>query len=871
MNGMFPRGSEWRKWDLHVHTPASDGTGTPEEIVSKAIEKDLAVIAITDHHSVAYIDKVRNAAKGKSLTVLAGIEFRSEYGSKSVHFIAYFPERYKSTELNAQSLHDLILSPLGVSRTTIVSKGKESNGSLSDDEAFKQGIFLVQVDFKKAATLVHSFGGLIAVHNGNKSNGLDAEVKHFGGSPRNAHSLYEALGTLKEELLVNYIDICDVGKDEDSVFYLKQFNKPSILASDAHNVEDIGSKFSWIKADPTFDGLRQIVFEPEERVRIQEPSPAYSIDKSPFTAINITSPTQVFVDNPDVRFAPTTLPLNSGLISIIGGRGTGKSALISYLAAGLGAGGQSVQLTQCAASFSVARKTSLMEAEKHFSFDASPKIPFVYISQSEVKEVLRDPNGFTQNIRQTIGIVDDYSIPQPVVDHIESVINEFYGIVKSFNADGSSIEEKKMKLNNEIETYKQFIANVTSETNKQALEQYAGMVRNKHGIDAFAYKVKALAKEIEDNIKILNDKISGFNSRAPELPPIPRIDKGPTVTHIRTKWETALATKSKQIDSQIQDVKNRFLGYNGDLSSLLQNISQYQTHLLDCENQLSKIKADETRLVELKTKEFMAVGEAIRKSLQEYKERVENKWNEFKAGSPDLTEERRAIVSDIFNDGGMSVRVDIAFKKKKMYELLMEKLDGRRYNKQKLHDRLQISSVDDYFKFIAQSSQVNLFSSDIDDELRGRILSVFFRRFTEFVYHRIQIESHGRPITRLSHGQQGTIYLKLKIASKLFSETLVYDQPEDDLDNQFITEELVQLFRRIKKHRQVIIVSHNANLVVNADSEQVIVAQNNDGELRYTSGALENPDINKAVCQILEGGKQAFESREKKYNLHERN
>lgn len=87
------------------------------------------------------------------------------------------------------------------------------------------------------------------------------------------------------------------------------------------------------------------------------------------------------------------------------------------------------------------------------------------------------------------------------------------------------------------------------------------------------------------------------------------------------------------------------------------------------------------------------------------------------------------------------------------------------------------------------------------------------------------------------------------------------------MDNSFITSELIAIFKKIKQYRQIIIVSHNANLVVNADSEQVIIAKNDDGILSYMSGALEDPDINKAVCQILEGGKNAFEKREQKYSI----
>ena len=87
------------------------------------------------------------------------------------------------------------------------------------------------------------------------------------------------------------------------------------------------------------------------------------------------------------------------------------------------------------------------------------------------------------------------------------------------------------------------------------------------------------------------------------------------------------------------------------------------------------------------------------------------------------------------------------------------------------------------------------------------------------------------------------------------------------MDNDFIFNDLINIFKEIKRYRQIIIVTHNANIVVNADAEQVIVASNNDEKLSYGSGSLENSEINKAVCNILEGGKIAFQQRRNKYHL----
>jgi energy-coupling factor transporter ATP-binding protein EcfA2 len=102
---------------------------------------------------------------------------------------------------------------------------------------------------------------------------------------------------------------------------------------------------------------------------------------------------------------------------------------------------------------------------------------------------------------------------------------------------------------------------------------------------------------------------------------------------------------------------------------------------------------------------------------------------------------------------------------------------------------------------------------------------------------------------------------------------LIIDQPEENLDPKSIYQDLVGRFRSAKARRQIIIITHNANLVVNTDADQVIVAKcgphrpGNLPELSYLSGGLENPEIRKEVCEILEGGEQAFRERAKRLRL----
>ena len=130
------------------------------------------------------------------------------------------------------------------------------------------------------------------------------------------------------------------------------------------------------------------------------------------------------------------------------------------------------------------------------------------------------------------------------------------------------------------------------------------------------------------------------------------------------------------------------------------------------------------------------------------------------------------------------------------------------------------------------------------------------------------------PIERLSPGTRGIVLLMLYLViDKHDKRPLLIDQPEENLDPRSVYQELVHHFREARNRRQVIIVTHNANLVVNTDADQVIVASttpNPDGGLptiRYESGCLENKAIRTAVCDILEGGERAFIDREKRYRL----
>ena len=843
------RGSEWRKWDLHFHTPSSydyrDKSVTNQKIIDILAENKISVVAITDHHTMD-IDRIKNLqqlGKDKGITVLPGIEFCSELGgSESIHFIGIFSEKsdFSTIWTKIQGKHNL-------TEADIESKGNER----------------IVCNFVDTCKTIIELGGIISVHAGSKSNSIESIKSNLLVKQET-----------KTTLLSDYVSILELGKPEDEKVYQEKvfpsigFKLPIIICSDNHDIKNYFLKENcWIKADPTFEGLKQIIYEPEERVRIQQNNPIFDFEKSPFTEIQIDEDAQIFENEEDgVVLAKTILPINSGLVSIIGGRGTGKSILVDYISSGLGKKTEKNYTRND--KVSIKRKTSLKEEDTTFVLSNQPNIQFMYISQSEIKRIVEKPEEFTKNIRETIGVISEYNIPSEYQEKVDMYINELSNIIKVLEENNTNSNQKKEDIDKEIKRYSDFITNVTSQENKTKLEKYQknldllanrksfyeSLQSEKTKIEQFQNQTNEYLQKVND---VLNEKFA-IN--------IPLINNTEVIDSISQMVLPKIQELIIQVEEEISNTKNTFANYNGDLTSLLNNVGQYQNKITDLQKQKQNIEDNEKRFISIKENKFKELGRDIENSINSYKQEIENKWENFKNGN-DYTEEQRELISDILGGDNLNVSVEIDFDKEKLYQLLMRNLDGRSWNPDKLEKLLFIKDLQSYLSFVKQETEINVFSDTLIS-IRSYILDIFFRKFKEYISHNIIITSKNKNITKLSHGQRGTIYLQLKLAANIFSETIIYDQPEDDLDNEFIMSDLVSIFKKIKKYRQVIIVSHNANLVVNADSEQVIVAKNEDSTLSYIAGSLENPTINEQICKILEGGKEAFKNREMKYGFN---
>ena len=303
----YPRGSEWRKWDLHVHTASSYDAEykgpDSDELLCKVLKDNwITAVAITDHFLIDSdrISHLRELAP--DITFFPGVELRTDKGAANLHIILIFSES-----------SDLAI--LAADFEAIMRRDKAKAANNNDT---------IYWTFEDIIEFAHRRGGLVSIHAGKKTNGIDKEIT-------NATPVKEAI---KEDIAkeIHFFEIGKISDIED--YYTHVFKvideKPLIICSDNHNPKNYTTKeILWIKADPTFEGLIQCIYQPTERVFIGSIPPKLDkVEKNKRTYIESVSVAKTTNSkNTLENWFDFNIPINSGLTAIIGNKGSGKSAL----------------------------------------------------------------------------------------------------------------------------------------------------------------------------------------------------------------------------------------------------------------------------------------------------------------------------------------------------------------------------------------------------------------------------------------------------------------------------------------------------------------------------------------------------------------
>lgn len=743
--------------------------------------------------------------------------------------------------------------------------------------------------------------------------------------------------------------------------------KPCLQGSDAHKLDDVASPFedrrSWIKGGLAFDSLRQAHIDPAGRAYVGAEPPTSA------TPSQVISEIQV-INAPWMK--TPVIPLNPGLVAIIGARGSGKTALADMIAVGCDSipdeawcahewaspsflvrarpllGHGRVKVTWAAGEPS-SRALDGSEANGEFCY---PRVR--YLSQQFVEELCSSSgltDGLLREIERVIFEAHPIQVRDGALDFAEllehrasrhRLAREREAEAVSQISDRISMELEKEKL---VSSYEAQVAQkqklVDSYTADRAKLVSAGSEKRaqRHTeLAGAANQIRAKLRQFANQRQAflaLQDEVKDLRrNKAPEA--LRQTQARHPNSGMSTEQWTAflldykgpvdgdLAGYVRWVDDEITKLKGTapapagpdmpYFPDDTDLSTLSQALLEAEMARLeklvsaDKETQrqytaLSGRIATETAALQTlteKLKDSQGARERARE-LQIQREQAYGRAFDALIAEQAVLQElyaplmaRLAAASDTLKKLSFSV-ARVANVEQWAIEAEEGLIDlrkagpfrGRGTLLQRANETLKaawetggaadVVAAMTEFRRLHQKDLLEHSPVARTDQPEFRAWSKRFAQWlfsTDHITIRYGIEYDGLDIRKLSPGTRGIVLLLLYLAlDDSDNRPLVIDQPEENLDPKSVFDELVNLFVEAKSHRQVIIVTHNANLVVNTDADQIIIAESGPHPaealppISYRSGGLESAEIRKSVCDILEGGENAFKERARRLRV----
>ncbi len=986
------RGALWNRWDPHIHAPGTilsdqyKGPDPWEQFLSRIEKSDplIRALGITDYYSIPVYEQVLEKQRSGRLTnvglIFPNIEMRfgietAKGRAINVHLL-FSPEHPDHVALIKRFLSELHFPFQGETYRCdpgdLVRLGKAYDKSIKDDrKALEAGSIQFKVNFDelrkawKDSTWVQN-NALVAVAGGNTDGtaglkedssftALRREIERF------AHIIFSSQSQQRDFWL---------GKGADSIQQLTEKwggCKPCLHGSDAHRHEKLGNpdldRFCWIKGDLTFESLRQACIEPEGRAFVGSEPPRGALPSQTIDKVAVSNAPWLTNDR---------VPLNPGLIAIIGARGSGKTALADLIAAG----GYALSSHLNSSSFIRRAAEHLADSESTLTWESgdTSSIPLRDVAMDELIDSPRVQylsQQFVEQLCSAEGIEDE------LLAEIERVIFQSHSIENRRGASSfrelldirlararSARERQELALREASEsltaerTRKASLAGLTKQreekfkliekdkTDRKALTG-KGTKERVERLEAISFAVDKLRQRVEEaNAKhrallLLQDAVTDVrkNGAPAHLRDLRKNYADAALTEaqwknfqlvfagdvdaILTAEIRATSDRAKLLsgpakgevgpDPKLPPSDTPYIPQAADLSSqTLSLLDKELTRLrrlvgIDAENakkltKLSeKITKDESSLAKL-DKEI----ELARQADARIKEFIEARKSAYAGVFDAIIEEERELSelyaplkANLSAQGGELSKLSFSIRRSvdvEAWATAGEKLlDLRKLGPFKGKGTLQDNAkaelapvwgrgtsteVTEAMALFRDKHEKSLIEHAPVERTNREAYMQWARSISDWLYDTSHVtvsyslRYDGVEIEQLSPGTRGIVLLLLYVAVDTDDDRpLIIDQPEENLDPKSIYEDLVERFKAARLRRQIIIITHNANLVVNTDADQVIVAKcgpHRPGylpDLSYQSGGLENPAIRKEVCEILEGGETAFKERAKRLRV----
>jgi len=1010
-----PRGSIWRKWDLHVHTPASLVHNYPGQDpwpdflnALENLPSEIKVIGISDYLFLDGYRRIlaeRQNGRLKNLDlVLPVIELRLDKfgGSQSklsrVNYHVIFSDELSADMIEQHFLNALTpnytLAPQYDSfrtsgkwqalptRASLEDLGKKIIASVPDAEKSKYG-----------SPLIEGFNNLClslsAITQALESHYFKDKYVTAVGKTEWADVKWNDQSIADKKTIINgatFVFTAAATPDEwqksHSGLLTAGVNAHLLDCSDAHALPNstykdrLGRCSSWVKADPTFQGLLQLSIEfddrhfvgdlPPQLVRVREHPTKY------ITQIEIKQKPNATIKE---TWFNNTIPVNSGLVAIIGNKGKGKSALTDIIGLLANTKQHDYFTFLSPKNFRQQRDNKARHFAATLAFAGGPYVSKGLEEQVDPQRpelVKYIPQNFLEEICTQLGSIEesefDHEIKKVIFSHVEeplrlgqSTLDELItyktseaaqqiALLKSelhrINEQIVGLEEKSASehrtalenllnkkkeelaahianrpavvakpendpalnqqiatTSDEIEKIKTLIAeqdkNIANATQRRAtLAQLIATVdRLLARVENLRRQVQTFSKDSVDDFARLGISEDSVVSVTIDTVPLTTARGGyqaeqntvgqsldPNIQNSFTQTKAALATQLRQLEDALDEPNRRYRAYEVALASWEEqqvslsgtsdapdSVAYFEAQIADLANIPARLHTAKDQRLN-KTKEIYAVIRALADTYRELYAPV-NKFIES-----------RAIAKNKFHLNFEVGIVDSGFHDT-FFEFVSQRSVGTFAGTEQGSKELNaILSAQDFNSEAGVEQFLNATDTalhtiqgsggkavKVTDQLRKQKTPLDLYDFIfslDYLKPRYALRMGTKELSELSPGERGTLLLVFYLLVDKDDIPLMIDQPEENLDNQTVFDLLVPCIKDARQRRQIIIVTHNPNLAVVCDADQVIHAdldKVNNYVMSYTSGGIENPVINKAIVDILEGTMPAFKNRDSKY------
>ncbi len=879
-------GSKWYKCDFHLHSGKSKCFIENEDLdiwVDKVVESGLDCVALTNHNSPGDIDRLKTKLESKGKVFFPGVEITCS--DSKVHLLIIFDCRKNESHV----------------RDFLITSGIKSE-SFGEEDAY------TSKSISEIAAIASEYEGIVVGAHIDQYSSLKnvkslLSIQEFLGLENVVGvQITKPLHILKEEGDKDIIRILDQVELKKKSF-LTFSDNPSEENPLKHGISGIGSSFTHIKMseNPTISSLKQALLMSEVRVVNK-----FEQTKQPATPEVFISKLQIENAN---GFDEVNLSLNTGFNTLIGGRGAGKSSILRILRLVLQKGDEISKFNEIKSDYesffdekngpmgpeanihcflvngsnkykikiSNIRKYDKYDydckringddediIEKHVFIDILNSLNIEIFSQKQLYALSSDPE-------QIIGLIDRKNDQiRELKNNAEEIKEELKKAIYSFhkiNGEASVVHVAEESLVTVSEKLTKINSEINGDIHEFLKSKSDIAVNNEVYINSFN-NFKRIRNEIKSLCGTLEEVEDAYSSTEDEFV---------------QNW----LSENKTLLNELNDSLRKYTENNRENLQKLFSSAFWKTKKINNSDYL-KIKARSSDINEtLKQKEkyekVIVNKETISARREEAKKRIAEEYKRLLEIHSEIRTLREGIITNYIPKEAL---LKISLVPHRNISRFIEELCYRSSISENtfLNDKEKLSTFFNNGPDV--TSKISEFIEMLkNDDLNGLDLdSRFIKKIKDNVEHDSyelllilpldafkikyinKVTKEELDLSKGSHGQRTSAILSILL--HLNNSLIIIDQPEDDLDNKLIYGLIVKNILNNKNSKQMLMVTHNPNIPVNGDSDLIISMGSNSKNISLQkAGELDDHEIMNNVCDIMEGGQEAFRSRASKYGF----